>query len=191
MRVTPDQDARDLASMCRSVLAAECPTTLARAPGGERLPASLWKALADAGVLGLAIDEHHGGSGGDLPDLGIFTVEAGRALCPMVVHSTLHAALAVDWLGGPEVRAAWLPELASGAVRGTIAVFSARDAAVVSPVLRAVPDGTSWLLSGVADFVADADLADLIVVTADADAAHAGVHRRHRVAPASASNRWR
>jgi alkylation response protein AidB-like acyl-CoA dehydrogenase len=170
MRLTPDQDARDLASMCRSLLAAECPTTLARAPGGERMPTSLWKALADAGVLGLAIDEHHGGSGGSLPDLGIFSVEAGCALCPMVVHSTLHAALAIDWLGGPAARAAWLPELASGAVRGTITLFGARDAGVVTPVLRAVPDGAGWRLRGVADFVADADLADLIVVTADADA---------------------
>ena len=166
MRLTPDQDARDLASMCRNLLAAECPTTLARAPGGERLPAALWKALADAGVLGLAIDEHHGGSGGSLSDLGIFTVEAGRALCPMVVHSTLHAALAVDWLGGPEARAAWLPGLASGTARATCAVFGARDAAVVSPVLQAQPEGSGWRLRGVADFVADADLADLMVVTA-------------------------
>ena len=157
MRVTPDQDARDLAAMCRSVLAV----------GLE--PAAQWKALAEAGVLGLAIDEQHGGSGGRLSDLGIFSVEAGRALCPMAVHSTLHAALAVDWLGGPEVRAAWLPELASGALRGTIAVFSARDAAVVTPVLRADRDGTGWRLRGVADFAADADLADLIVVTGDAD----------------------
>ena len=45
MRLIPDQDERDLASMCRSLLAAECPT----APRAERLPAGLWKALADAG----------------------------------------------------------------------------------------------------------------------------------------------
>jgi alkylation response protein AidB-like acyl-CoA dehydrogenase len=120
MRVIPDQDSRDLAAMCRSVLAAELE------------PAEQWKALAEAGVLGLAIDEQHGGSGGSLGGLGIFSVEAGRALCPMAVHSTVHAALAIDWLGTPETRAAWLPGLTSGAVRGTIALFSARDAAVVT-----------------------------------------------------------
>jgi alkylation response protein AidB-like acyl-CoA dehydrogenase len=54
-------------------------------------------------------------------------------------------------------------------VRGTIALFSARDAAVVTPALRARPDGDGWRLSGVADFVAAADTADLIVVTAQAD----------------------
>jgi alkylation response protein AidB-like acyl-CoA dehydrogenase len=164
----PDQDERDLTSMCRSLLAAECPTPLAHAPHNERMPARLWKALGDAGVLGLAIDERHGGSGGSLTDLGIFSVEAGRALCPNVVHSTVLAALAVDWLGGAEARAAWLPALASGSMCGTSAVFSARDAAVVTPVLQARGDGGAWRLRGVADFVADADLADLIIVTADA-----------------------
>jgi alkylation response protein AidB-like acyl-CoA dehydrogenase len=169
MRLIPDQDERDLASMWRSLLAAECPTTLARAEHGDRMPAGLWKALAAAGVFGLAIDEAHGGAGGTLTDLGIFTVEAGRALCPNVVRSTIHAALAVDWLGGADARAAWLPTLASGSARATTAVFGARDAAAVAPVLRAQADGGGWRVTGEADFVADADLADLIVVTADAD----------------------
>src|SRR5437879_4062727 len=137
MRLIPDQDERDLTTMCRRLLAAECPTTLARAKQTDRMPARLWKALADAGVLGLAIGERHGGSGGSLADLGIFHVEAGRALCPRVVHSTAVAALAVDWLGGVDARAAWLPALASGSARGTCAVFGARDAAVVTPVVQA------------------------------------------------------
>ncbi len=156
--------------MCRGVLTAECPTTLARAlhsPDGVRITPALWKALAEAGVLGLAIDERLGGSGGGLPDLGVFSVEAGHALCPMIVHSTLHAARAVDWLGGPEARATWLPALASGAARATTALWSPRDAAVLTPSVRAHEEGTGWRLHGVADFVADADLADLIVVSAD------------------------
>jgi alkylation response protein AidB-like acyl-CoA dehydrogenase len=172
MRLIPDQDQRDLAAMCRNVLAAECPTMLARAlhsPDGVRVTPALWKALAEAGVLGLAIEERLGGSGGGLPDLGVFCVEAGHALCPMVVHSTMHAARAIDWLGGPAARATWLPALASGAARGTTALCNPRDAAVLTPSLRAREDAEGrWRLRGVADFVADADLADLIVVTADA-----------------------
>jgi alkylation response protein AidB-like acyl-CoA dehydrogenase len=167
-----DRDERDLAAMCRSVLASECPTTLARAlhsPDGVRITPALWKALAEAGILGLAIDERFGGSGGGLPDLGVFCVEAGRALCPMVVHSTVHAALAVDWLGGPEARGTWLPALASGTVRGTTGLWNPRDAAVLTPSVGARQDSVGrWRLHGVADFVADADVADLIVVTADA-----------------------
>jgi alkylation response protein AidB-like acyl-CoA dehydrogenase len=172
MRLIPDQDQRDLAAMCRDVLTAECPTTLARAlhtPGGVRVTPGLWKALAEAGVLGLAIEEGLGGSGGGLVDLGVFCVEAGQALCPMVVHSTLNAARAVDWLGSGEARETWLPPLASGSARGTTALWNPRDASVLTPSLRAHEDGGGWRLHGVADFVADADLADLIVVSAEVD----------------------
>jgi alkylation response protein AidB-like acyl-CoA dehydrogenase len=137
MRVTLDQDQRDLAAMCRSVLAAELE------PGAQ------WKALADAGVLGLPVD-------GSLTDVGLFCVEAGRALCPRVVQSTLYTALAIDWLA---VGTAWLPRLTSGEARGTIALFDARDA---SNGLRT---------NGVAEFVADADQADVMLVSTDAGVA--------------------
>ncbi|OBA88219.1 acyl-CoA dehydrogenase, partial [Mycobacteriaceae bacterium 1482268.1] len=133
MRVIPSQDERDLAAMCRSVLAAELE------------PDAQWKALASAGVLGLPVD-------GSLTDIGIFCVEAGRALCPRVVQSTLYAALALDWLG---VGSEWLPRLTSGEARGTLALFNPRDAAEGRPV------------SGVAEFVIDADVADVIVVSTD------------------------
>jgi alkylation response protein AidB-like acyl-CoA dehydrogenase len=131
MRVIPSQDERDLAAMCRSVLAADLE------------PDAQWKALADAGVLGLPVD-------GGLTDVGIFCVEAGRALCPRVVQSTMYAALAIDWLG---VGSDWLPRLTSGDARGTYALFDPRDASVGSTV------------SGAADFVPDADVADVIIAS--------------------------
>lgn len=129
MRVILDQDQRDLAAMCRSVLAAELDHD------------AQWKALSDAGVLGLPVD-------GSLTDVGLFCLEAGRALCPRVVQSTLYAALAIDSLG---VGTSWLPRLTSGEARGTIALFDARDA--------------SQGVNGVAEFVADADQADVIVIS--------------------------
>jgi alkylation response protein AidB-like acyl-CoA dehydrogenase len=117
--------------MCRSVLAADLE------------PDAQWKALADAGVLGLAVD-------GGLADVGIFCVEAGRALCPRVVQSTMYAALAIDWLG---VGADWLPRLTSGDARGTYALFDPRDASV------------GLTVTGAADFVPDADVADVIIAS--------------------------
>lgn len=131
MRVIPDQDERDLAAMCRGLLAAELE------------PAAQWKAVADAGVLGLPLD-------GSLADVGIFCVEAGRALCPRVVQSTVYATLALDWLG---VGSAWLPQLTSGEKRATTALFNPRDASDVG-----------WRVRGVAEFVTDADVADVIVI---------------------------
>ncbi|BBZ69482.1 acyl-CoA dehydrogenase family protein [Mycobacterium paraseoulense] len=171
MRATPTGEQREFASSLRALLAAECSVSLVRAlnePAADRRIPRLWKALTDAGVLGLAIGEEYGGSGGSLDDLAVFYTEAGRALCPTAVHSSIHAALAIDQLGRPEAKQAWLPRLASGAVRGTTALWGAHDAAVVSPALRAEPASTRWRLNGAADYVADADAADVIVISAAA-----------------------
>ena len=168
MRLLPDQDERDLASMLRKLLTAECPTSLAR-PAGERMSPKLWTALVEAGVPGLALPEEYGGAGGTLADLGVFCLEAGRALCPTIVHNTAYAALAIHWLGGPDHRAGWLPALCAGSTSATTSLWSASDAWVITPPVRARQEsGVSWRLNGTADFVADADLADYIVVSASA-----------------------
>jgi alkylation response protein AidB-like acyl-CoA dehydrogenase len=171
MKAIPTAEQREFAATLRGLLVAESPVGLVRAlqaPGADRSTPTLWKALADAGVFGLAIAEQYGGSGGSLDDLAVFYTEAGRALCPTTVHSTVQAALAIDQLGTPDIKSAWLPPLANGNIRGTTALWSARDAAVVSGVLRADRVSTQWQLNGTADYVAEADIADLIVVSADA-----------------------
>jgi alkylation response protein AidB-like acyl-CoA dehydrogenase len=190
MQAIPTAEQREFASSLRALLASENPIGLVRSmqePNADRSTPALWKALADAGVFGLAIAEEYGGSGGSLDDLAVFYVEAGRGLCPTTVHSTVQAALAIDQLGPPAAKAAWLPALASGSVRGSTALWSVRDAGVISPVLQADPDETGgWRLHGVADYVADADIADFIVVSGAApdrtlvcvvDASTAGVSR--------------
>lgn len=169
MKTIPSAEQREFAAALRALLAAENPVSLVRAldePGADRRTPALWKAVADAGVFGLAIAEEYGGAGGSLDDLAVFCTEAGRALCPTTVHSTVHAALAIDQLGSPEAKTAWLPPLASGTLRATTALWNARDAARIAPPLRADPDSNRWRLNGTADYVADADVADLIVVSA-------------------------
>src|ERR1700741_2231660 len=151
MKAIPTAEQREFAAMLRALLSAESPVSLVRGldePGADRSTPALWKALADAGVFGLAISQEYGGSGGSLDDLAVFYTEAGRALCPTTVHSTVQAALGIDQLGSPDVKAVWLPPLASGPVRGTTALWSARDAADVSAVLRADCLSTHWRLNG-------------------------------------------
>lgn len=170
MKAIPTAEQREFASSLRALLSAESPVSLVRAlaaPGADRSTPALWKALTGAGVFGLAITEEYGGSGGLLDDLAVFYTEAGRALCPTTVHSTVQTALAIDQLGAPDVKAAWLPALASGKARGATALWSVRDASVVTPVLHAQRVPAGWRLSGSADYVADADVADLIVASAD------------------------
>lgn len=171
MKAIRTAEQREFASSLRALFSAEWPLSLVRAlgePGADRSTSALWKALAEAGVFGLAIGEEYGGSGGSLDDLAVFYAEAGRALCPTTVHGTVQAALAIDQLGPPDVKAAWLPLLATGSARGTTSLYNARDAAVISPVLQANPAAAgNWRLTGMADYVADADIADLVVVSAE------------------------
>lgn len=151
MKLVATQDDRDLAAMLRGLLAA---------------PGEPWDRLAAAGILGLGIPEEYGGSGGTLAELGVFAREGGRALCPLAVYSTVFAAHAVHLLGGEQARQRRLPDLAAGRTSATTALWNANDAADVTPTLRADrgPDG-SWRLTGTADFVNDAQTADLIVVS--------------------------
>ncbi len=134
------------------------------------MPDKLWKSLADAGVFGLLLPQEYGGADGTLSDLGVFCLEAGRGLCPTIVHATLQAALAIHLLGGAEQHAAWLPSLAAGNICATTCLWSPRDAALTAPTLRGVPAGLGRLAAAAArsTFVADADLADHLVVSATA-----------------------
>jgi alkylation response protein AidB-like acyl-CoA dehydrogenase len=170
MKLLPSQDERDLASMLRALFSAECPPGLVRElrdTDHRQMPDGLWKSLAAAGVFGLVLPEEYGGANGTLSDLGVFCVEAGRVLCPTIVHGTLQAGLAIQLLGGPDQHGAWLPSLAAGKLSATTCLSSAQDAAIIAPTLRARSEATGrWRLSGAADFVADADLADYLVVSA-------------------------
>lgn len=152
MKLVAGQHERDLASSLHGLL------------GASR--ANLWNDLAGAGVMGLGLPECHGGSGGTLADLGVFAREAGRALGPLRVYSTVIAAYAIYLLGDERSWARWLPGLTTGRSVGTTALWNPNDASDVTPTIRADQrkDG-SWRLTGTADFVSDADTAEMIVVS--------------------------
>ena len=134
----------------------------------RRMPAALWKALADAGVLGLAMPERHGGSGGSLSDLGVFAVEAGRGLCPTLVHGTIAGRAGVDALGGPSSTPRccrrWRPDGQAPRRR----CGRPRDAALSHLRSRADP-ARRWLGAERQPSTSslDADLADHVVVSAE------------------------
>ena len=82
-------------------------------------PPDLWRGLADAGLLGLAVPEEYGGKGWDLDRLAggcREMVRHGRSLGAMLawkVHCTL-CLFAIARLGDEAQKRDWLPRLASG-----------------------------------------------------------------------------
>ncbi|MFI5495218.1 acyl-CoA dehydrogenase family protein [Actinoplanes sp. NPDC051859] len=77
-----------------------------------------WARLRDAGVTGLAVPERWGGSGADSTDLVVAFEELGHHAVPGPLAETLAVVptLLAD-IGGEK----WLPELAAGQLRATLA----------------------------------------------------------------------
>ena len=168
MRVRLTDEQRALAASLRSALEREWGPAQVRAAqaGNSARPQRLWQVLADIGVFGLALDEDLGGVGGDLLDLGLFFEAAGRVLCSTQVYSTLGFRLALQRLGHPELQRRWLPRVASGEITATLALWNPSDNGDLSTPLVARRSDDGWLLSGVADFVANADIADVMMLSA-------------------------
>jgi len=169
MRVSLTQEQADLAETVRHLFTRECTPELVR-----KLQASdsltevkeLWDALAATGVFGLTLPDEVGGSDASLFELGLVFREAGRALCPTIVYSTAALGLAIRRLATPEQQQHWLPGIAAGRTRGSVAVADPGDGSDVRPRLTAVRRDGGWSVSGSLSFVANADVADALLVTA-------------------------
>ncbi len=123
---------------------------------------ALWKVLADAGLLAIALPEEAGGAGMGMLGLVTLLQQQGRRVAPVPLWSALAtAALPLAEFGSPEQVAQWLPGLLDGSLLLTGAFDTApgQQAAV-----SAVADGAGWLLSGELFSVPAAAVAGAIVV---------------------------
>src|SRR5262245_27549811 len=131
----------------------------------------LWQKLAELGWLGLIWPEAYGGLGLGFVDLTVILAEMGRVVAPGPFFSTvLLGGLAVREAGSEAQKQAWLPKIAAGEARATLAVTEEQvgwDASAVQLAARPVKgkDG-HWALSGTKLFVPDAHTADVLVVAA-------------------------
>ena len=132
----------------------------------DRFDSELWKALADADLLGLCVSEELGGSGMGLIEACLVLEAQGRVVAAVPIWATtVLGALSLTRFGSSEQQAALLP----GVVRGERVLTAALADAAVSPTsrpaVRAVAAGDGYLkLSGVASTVPQAHLASHAIV---------------------------
>jgi alkylation response protein AidB-like acyl-CoA dehydrogenase len=156
-RFTDEQNMiRDLA---RGILSKEM--TPERAKAAEKADAwhdaKLWATLAEAGLLGIAIEEAHGGMGLGFLELCTLFEEIGRAVAP--VHALPALVLGghvISACGSAGQKKAFLPELAAG----RIVLTASLDASAV----RAERRGTNWVLDGKVELVAATDVCERVLV---------------------------
>ncbi|ACY99019.1 MULTISPECIES: acyl-CoA dehydrogenase family protein [Thermomonospora] len=113
----------------------------------SRIDETLWRELAGAGLLGVALPEAAGGAGLGLGALCVLLEEQGRHVAPVPLWPTLVAALAIAEHGTAEQRDL-LPGVVDGSRRLTVALEEFGVGDVAAPGCTAVPDGDGWRLSG-------------------------------------------
>jgi alkylation response protein AidB-like acyl-CoA dehydrogenase len=137
---------------------------------GEGAVEPLWPLFARLGWTGLAVPAALGGAGLGLVELAALVEEMGRALAPApLLASALVASQAVELAGSEAQVRRWLPELAAGRLRASVAL--AGEDGRSDPALLPLPaeaDADGWRVSGCLGFVPDAVGADLLLVPARA-----------------------
>jgi alkylation response protein AidB-like acyl-CoA dehydrogenase len=132
----------------------------------ERFDRDLWAAMADAGLLGIAVPAAHGGAGLGLLELCLVLEEVGRRTAPVPALATLAlGALPVARWGSEAQRAALLP----GVVAGTTVLTAALTEPLGDPrrpTVTARPAGDGWVLDGQRTNVPAGLVADVVLVPA-------------------------
>ncbi len=123
----------------------------------------LWRQAGDLGFLGAALPEKYGGVGLRAGDLCLLCEEAGRAVAPIPLFSSIClVAEAIKLAGTDAQKTRWLPKLAAGEAIGAFAF----DEGAQSDRERFATHFSGNHLSGEKWPVADAMLADICVVAA-------------------------
>lgn len=140
--------------------------------GGLRHDPALWDELASSDLLGIALPESVGGTGGGFLELGVLLAEVGRSVAPVPVYATL--VLGADTLarhGDSDIQRRYLPKVVDGSAILTGALAEPGNSDPTAPRTAARADGDTWILAGSKELVPAAQLAEAIVVSAhDGDA---------------------
>jgi 3-oxocholest-4-en-26-oyl-CoA dehydrogenase beta subunit len=127
----------------------------------------LWRALAEAELLGLAVPESQGGLGRGLVELCLLLQAQGEVVAPVPLWATLVlGALPLARFGHPMQQRRWLPRVVSGEVLLTAALTSSAQSVIGRPSVEATPHVGGWVLSGVERAVPQAHLAARVLVPA-------------------------
>jgi alkylation response protein AidB-like acyl-CoA dehydrogenase len=166
-----DEEQEQLRAMVRDFLTDKSPESEVRRlmETEEGFDPAVWAQLSgELGLAGLAIPEEYGGAGYGFVEVGIVLEEAGRALlCAPYFSTVVLAATTLLQSGDEAAKKDFLPGIASGELRATLAITEESGRWEPDAVeVAAAQSGDSWTLTGVKSYVLDGATADLLLVTA-------------------------
>ena len=166
------EEQQAIAELAREILAAEATHERVKGfgPGDAWFDADLWKKLAEANLLGIAVPEAYGGMGFGFAELCVLLTEIGRQTPPVPALAALVlGTLPLVSFGSEAQRSLWLPKLVAGDAILSAALVDADSADVSAPATRADAQGEGFRLDGVKRFVPWAHRAERVLVPAQTE----------------------
>lgn len=168
-----DEDIQALSGLAKEIFddLADVDRVRAVEASATRVDDVLWKALAQAGLLGLTVSEEHGGAGLGLDALAVVLEEQGRHVAPVPLWSAAVTGELVARFGSLDQQQALLPGVASGETRIALALEEYDGAEPEFPHTRATADGdgNGFRLTGVKAVVPTPAGAEHVLVSAATD----------------------
>lgn len=139
--------------------------------GEKTFTDDMWKKIAHLGWTAVLIPEEYEGLGLSFVDLAVILEEMGRAPMPGPFISTVVlAGETIRLAANPEQKQTYLPKLAGGELKGTLAWAEPDDLSALDNLrLTAQEKDGAFILRGTKVFVPDADLVDIIICVAKSD----------------------
>jgi hypothetical protein len=140
----------------------------------HRFPSEIVAEMGELGMLGMLVDEEHGGAGADVLTY-VLAVEELARVCPATAVTMSVSNSVCCWpigrFGSAALKRRVLPQLAAGALGafGLTEPGAGSDAASLRTAARR--DGDSWVLSGEKAWISNAGFARYYVVLARTDPA--------------------
>jgi len=144
---------RDVQALARRILGDRAgPETLSAYDEyrSERHDEALWRQVAEAGLVGLALEERYGGSGLGFMELALFIEETGRTLAPLpAISHCVSAALPIQRFASQPLRDSLLPAAAAGEIILSAALAEPLNEDPVNPqTVSARAEGEELVLTG-------------------------------------------
>ena len=136
----------------------------------DRFPIELWPQMGALGLLGITVEEEHGGAGMGYLAHCVAMEELSRASASVGLSYGAHSNLCVNQIrrtGTEAQKRKYLPKLISGEHVGALAMSEpGAGSDVVSMRLRADKKGDHWVLNGTKLWITNGHFADTLVVYA-------------------------